>query len=206
MHILLAIAVGIIYSSAAFALMQLVEWIEKKRVDSIEPKVISPFTFIPMLLSPVIVGMFFMLHTAPIRILVVTGVACASLIALTYSDIRWNRTSVWISLPALALVISYESFAHNGTPIVSASIASLPFLLSFATTRGRGASLNDVIAIALGASVLGIVPAVMALATSSLLVVAVSAFKNKKKKKSKVAFTPFLTACVLVALIATPGS
>ena len=125
-----------------------------------------------------------------------------SLVALIRCDIRTHWTPPWLALAPLGCICAVAIFEHVYAVPISALLVSLPFASVALVTKGTGMSWSDVRVAALGTSLIGLFPAVIAYSAAGLLVAFVQWTLHRR---TSVPLAPYLIGATAVAAIAFGG-
>ena len=140
-------------------------------------------------------------ETDPLHLLGLSLVV-VSLIALVRCDVRAHWTPPWLSLVPLGGICGLALLQHAYWVPISAFLVSLPFASIALMTKGTGMSWSDVRVAALGTSLLGLFPAVIAFSAAALL----SAFVQwGLRRSSSIQMAPYLVGATAVAALSFGG-
>ncbi len=130
------------------------------------------------------------------------SIVVVSLIAIVRCDIRIRWTPPWLSLVPLGAICALAILQHAYWVPASALLVCLPFASIALMTKGAGMSWSDVRVAALGTSLLGLFPAIIAFAAATLL----SAFVQwGLRRRSAIQMAPYLVGATAVASLAFGG-
>jgi hypothetical protein len=195
---LLALVGALMFAAAAWFGYVLSELLIARRSDTFANEV-NPGALVAIAF---VVGGLIGLHGArPLHLLGLSLIAI-SLATLVRCDLRLHTTPPWVSLIPLAGVCSFALVEHAYWIPLSALVVSLPFASVAIVTKGAGMSWSDVRIAALGTSLVGLFPAVVAFA----LVAVVAAFVQwGLRRKNGIQMAPYLIGATAAAALAFGG-
>ncbi len=158
----------------------------------------------PLLVVPAcaIAGAEFGLReTNPLHLLSLSFIVVA-LIALVRCDVRLHSTPPWLSLIPLAGICAVALLQHAYAVPLTALLVCIPFAGVALATKGTGMSWSDVRVAALGASLLGLFPAVIAFSAAGLLLAFI---QWGLRRHAPVQIVPYLVGATAVAALAFGG-
>lgn len=139
--------------------------------------------------------------TDPLHLLGLSLVV-VSLVALVRCDVRVHWTPPWLSLVPLGSICTLAILQHAYWVPISALLVCLPFASIALMTKGAGMSWSDVRVAALGTSLLGLFPAVIAFSAAALL----AAFVQwGLRRRNSIQMAPYLIGATIVAALSFGG-
>ncbi|MHB8148208.1 MAG: hypothetical protein ACYDGM_13250, partial [Vulcanimicrobiaceae bacterium] len=148
------------------------------------------------------VGAIIGLHeTNPLHLLGLSFVV-VSLVALVRCDLRIHWTPPWLSLVPLGFICALALLQHAYAVPISALLVSLPFATVALMTKGTGMSWSDVRVAALGTSLLGLFPAIVAFSAAALLLAFI---QWGLRRHTAVQIAPYLVGATAIAVLAFGG-
>lgn len=140
-------------------------------------------------------------ESSPLHLLGLSLVV-VSLAALVRCDIALHWSPPWLALVPLGAIIGIAIVHHAYTVPIAALLVSLPFASIALMTKGTGMSWSDVRIAALGASLLGFFPAVVAFSSAALVL----AFIQRGFRRGAGApFAPYLVGATAAATLIFGG-
>jgi len=127
------------------------------------------------------------------------AVGTAFLVACWCADVRAGILPDLFTLLPLGAIAAVQ-LAHHSYPILlSVLVPALPFAAGALLSKGRGIGWGDVKLAALGGAMVGLTDAIVAMGFASL--VCGLAAKFVAKRGGAVAFAPYLTGAIAIALV-----
>ena len=198
MNALLALVGALMFASAGWVGHALADFIiarrHGERYGDVQP--------LPIVVVCLFCGAIVGLREANPLHLLGLSVVVVSLVALVRCDVRIHWTPPWLSLVPLGCICALAVLQHAYAVPVAALLVSLPFASIALMTRGTGMSWSDVRVAALGASLLGLFPAIIAFAAASLVLAFV---QWGLKRHTAVQMAPYLVGATVVAALAFAG-
>ncbi len=137
-------------------------------------------------------------RTASVPALAVTGLVIVALAACWYCDARCGIVPDLFTLVPLAIVLAAAGIARDPAPFVSAAVVFVPFAGAALLSHGRGMGWGDVKLVALGAALLPLANALLALTAACLVAAIVAAVRRRRNEP--IAFAPYLSGALALTL------
>jgi prepilin signal peptidase PulO-like enzyme (type II secretory pathway) len=138
------------------------------------------------------------IRPAGLPALVLAGLLIVALAACWYCDARSGIIPDLFTLLPLAIVLAVALVARDPAPFVSAAVVFVPFACAALLSHGRGMGWGDVKIVALGAAVLPLSNALLALTVACLAAAIVAAIRRRRTEP--IAFAPYLSGAMALTL------
>jgi prepilin signal peptidase PulO-like enzyme (type II secretory pathway) len=151
-----------------------------------------------LVIGAALCGAALAVRTAGVPALAVDGLVIVALAACWYCDARTGIVPDLFTLLPLAIVFAVACVARDPAPFVSAAVVFVPFACAALFSNGRGMGWGDVKLVALGAAVLPLSNALLALTAACAAAAIVAAIRRRRTEP--IAFAPYLSGALALTL------
>jgi hypothetical protein len=191
-----------IFLSLGWFATQIGEWFAEK----ITPHTDGPATVrlgitpaIAIAFATAFMGFRFSAHGTAIFSMIFIALVICTLIIACWTDLRTGQVPVVVILPVILLVFGVDIFNKDWASVGSGILLASPFAITAFLSKGRGIGWGDVEIVALGGVVLGLNLGILAFSAACFLSVGVTFLR--KKMKEPIAFIPYLTVVIAIAML-----